>query len=137
MNLRPISFRRRGRARAGMVLLEVVIAMAIFITVALSLVIALNSGFDAAEDRNQVDKAVLGLQNQLELLHSARLQVGEQDLPDDGSGILYHLSIAQEVDLKDQKNQFIPNLLRATITATWKLGAQAGERDVSELVYQP
>jgi type II secretory pathway pseudopilin PulG len=137
MNLHPIPFCRRTHARRGMVLLEVVVAMAIFITVALSLVIALNSGFDAVEDRNQVDKAILGLENQMSLLHAARVQTGDQDLPDDGSGILYHLSVSQETDLKDQKNQPIPNMLRATITATWKSGAQTGERDVSELIYQP
>jgi hypothetical protein len=119
-----------------MVLLEVVMALTIFALVAFSLVVALNSSFDAAEDRNQIDLALRGLSNQMALLHAARVLPGEQDAPDDGTGIAYHISIAQE-QMQDQKKQPVPNMYRATITATWKWRGQDNERDVSELVYQP
>ena len=119
-----------------MVLFEVVMALFIFTLVAFSLVMALDSAFDAAMDRNEVDVAIRGLENQMELLHSARVLPGENDLPDDSSGILYHVTIAQE-QMKDQKQQPVPNTYRATITATWKSRGQAEERDVTELIYQP
>lgn len=119
-----------------MVLFEVVTALFIFTLVAFSLVMALDSAFDAAMDRNQIDMAIRGLENQMELLHSARQLPGELDLPDDGTGILYHLSVAQE-QMQDQKGQPIPNMFRATITATWKSRGQAQERDVTQLMYQP
>jgi len=140
MNLLPIH--RRGRAhrarqaRRGMVLFEVVMALFIFTLVAFSLVMALDSAFDAAMDRNEVDAAIRGLNNQMALLHAARVLPGDNDLPDDGSGILYHLTVEQE-QLQDQKKQTVPNMLRATITATWKSRGQAQERDVSQLIYQP
>jgi hypothetical protein len=134
MNFFPIP--RHGRARRGMVLFEVVIALFIFTLVAFSLVIALNSAFDAAMERNEIDVAIRGLENQMVLLHSGRVLPGENDLPDDGSGILYHVSIAQE-QMQDQKGQPVPNMYRATITATWKSSGQVKERDVSELIYQP
>jgi hypothetical protein len=140
MNRRPIHLRRRPwqvwQARQGMVLFEVVMALFIFTLVAFSLVMALDSAFDAAMDRNEVDVALRGLQNQRELLHAARVLPGDNDLPDDGSGILYHLSVAQE-QMRDQKQQPVPNMLRVTITATWKSHGQAQERDITELIYQP
>jgi hypothetical protein len=134
MSFQPLAHSRR--ARRGMVLFEVVTALFIFTLVAFSLVMALDSTFDAAMDRNQVDAALRGLDNQMALLHAARLLPGEQDVPDDGSGILYHVSITQE-QMKDQKNQPVPNMYRATITAIWKLRGDPQQRDVSELIYQP
>jgi prepilin-type N-terminal cleavage/methylation domain-containing protein len=122
--------------RRGMVLLEVMMALAIFAVVAFSLVVALYSAFDAAEDRNHVDVALRGLDNQLALLHSARVLPGEQDAPDDGTGVAYHISITQE-QMQDQKKQPVPNMYRATITATWTARNQPYERDVSALIYQP
>jgi hypothetical protein len=127
---------RTRRARQGMVLFEVVTALFIFTLVAFSLVMALDSAFDAAMDRNQIDMALRGLENQMELLHAARQQPGELDLPDDGTGILYHLSVGQD-QMQDQKGQPIPNMFRATITATWKSHGQTQERDVTQLMYQP
>jgi hypothetical protein len=97
---------------------------------------ALDSAFDAAMDRNEIDVAIRGLANQMTLLHAARVLPGDNDLPDDGSGILYHLTVLQE-QMKDQKMQPVPNMYRATITATWKSHGQAQERDVTELIYQP
>jgi hypothetical protein len=134
MNFPPIQ--RHGHACRGMVLFEVVIALFIFTLVAFSLVMALNSSFDAAMDRNEIDVAIRGLESQMELLHSARVLPGETDAPDDGSGVLYHIVIAQE-QMQDQKGQPVPNMYRATITATWKSRGEAEERDVSELIYQP
>ena len=134
MNRRPLPQLRR--ACRGMVLFEVVTALFIFTLVAFSLVMALDSAFDAAMDRNQIDLAIRGLDNQMALLHAARVLPGEQDAPDDGSGILYHISVAQ-AQMNDQKNQPVPNMYRITITATWNSRGQAEERDVSELIYQP
>ena len=119
-----------------MVLFEVIIALTIFTVAAFSLVMALHSAFDAAMDRNEIDVAIRGLENQMSLLHAARVIPVQQDLPDDGSGIVYHLVIAQE-QMQDQKKQFVPNMYRATITATWKSRGQDQERAVTELIYQP
>jgi hypothetical protein len=128
-------FHSRRNCR-GMVLFEVITALFVFTLVAFSLVMTLDSAFDAAMDRNRVDTALRGLDNQMALLHSARVTPGETDMPDDSSGILYHVSVAQE-QMKDQKGQPVPNMYRATITATWKSRGDPQERDVSELIFQP
>jgi hypothetical protein len=120
-----------------MVLFELVIALTVFSLAAFALVMALNRCFDAANNRNQIDLAVRGLGNQMALLHGARLTPGETDAPDDGSGVLYHISVLQEQDLRDQKGNPLPSMYRATITATWKDPGGAQSREVSELIYQP
>lgn len=124
--------------RGGMVLIEVMMALTIFTMVAFALVLALDRTFDTAMERNEIDVALRGLDNQLQLLHSAPLLTGERDQPDDGSGILYHLSIQPE-QMRDQKGNLVPNMYRATITATWKshAGGASNERDVTELIFQP
>jgi len=76
------------------------------------------------------------LNNQIALLHAARVVPGEQDLADDGTGILYHLSVEQ-AQMQDQKHQPVPNMYNATITAKWTFRNVPQERDVSELIYQP
>lgn len=130
---------RRGLPRnSGMVLFEVMIALTVFTVAAFALVLALDKCLEAAKARNAIDLAVRGLNNQMALLHGSRLQPGETDAPDDGTGVAYHVSIELEQGLRDQKNLPIPNTYRATITATWK--GPEGEtetRNVSELVYQP
>jgi len=137
MKPRKMTFRSTTRAaRRGMVLFEVVTALFIFTLVAFSLVMALDSAFDAATERNEVDVALRGLGNQMALLHGARVLPGETDLPDDGSGVRYHLSVEQE-QMLDQKKQPVPNMYRASITAAWKSRGQVEEREVSELIYQP
>jgi type II secretory pathway pseudopilin PulG len=131
MNAQP----NRNRVR-GMVLLEVVIALTIFAVVSLGLVTALNESFAAAKDRNAADAAARGLRNQLAILRSARLTPGERDLPDDGSGMTYALSVAPE-QMEDQKRQPVLGVYRATITATWKRDGQVEKQAISELIYQP
>lgn len=119
-----------------MVLLEVIAALTIFALVGFSLVMALDASMTAAKRRNEIDTAMRGLSNQLALLHAAQLTVGEKDVPDDGSGISYHVKI--EVDqMKDQKSQIVPNIYRATVTATWKSDGESEDRSLSELLYQP
>jgi hypothetical protein len=137
MNRRPTVLRQRARAtNGGMVLLEVVTALFIFTLVAFSLVIALNTSFEAATNRNEIDVAMRGLQNQMASLHGFRLNLGQTNIPDDGSGVAYLVDVEAE-QMNDQKGQQVPNMYRATITATWKSQGQPEERDVSELMYQP
>ena len=127
---------RQRRPRQGMVLFEVIIALAIFAAVAFALVTALDSSFGAAETRLDIDGAVRGLNNQLALLNASRVLPGDRDLPDDGSGYLYHVSVTQE-QLADQKKVPLQNMLRATFTVTWTSRGETQSRSVSELIYQP
>jgi hypothetical protein len=119
-----------------MVLFEVMLALSVFTLVACSLVLALHSAFGAAEQRNRIDVAMRGIENQLALLHTRQILPSDRDLPDDGSGIGYHLAIEVE-QIQDQKNQPVPGMYRATVTAKWKFDGEDETRTVSELLYQP
>lgn len=136
MNRPALSHSAARRGRHGMVLFEVITALFVFTLVAFSLVLALNSAFEAATERNEIAAAILGLNNRIALLHANRLLPGESDLPDDGSGITYRLSVSQ-LQLQDQKHQPVPNIYKATITASWKSNGEVETREVSELLYQP
>jgi len=113
-------------------------ALFIFTLVAFSLVMALDSAVDAATERNEVEAAIRGLENQLALLHAAPISPVDKDLPDDKSGILYRLKIEQEQQLKDQKGQLLTGYYRVTLTAKWQSSnGEKEDRSVSELIYQP
>ena len=119
-----------------MVLFEVIIALTVFTLVAFSLVMALNTAMNSAIERNAIDAATLGLENQRAMLHASRLVPTDKDLPDDGSGITYHL-LVEPAQLQDQKKQPVAGIYRATITAKWGVGSHADDRKISELIYQP
>ena len=126
----------RNPAQRGMVLIEVIIALTVFTLVAFSLVMTLNTAMDSAKERNEIGAATRGLENQIALLHAANVFPVDKDLPDDHSGITYHLVIEQE-QLLNEKKENIPGIFRATITAKWISGHQQMDRSVSELLYQP
>jgi hypothetical protein len=119
-----------------MVLFELIIALFIFTLVVFSLVMALDAGMGAARTRNNIATAIMGMNDQLVLLHGSRLTPSDQDLPDDGTGITYHLTVEPK-QLKDQKGFPVPNIYEATVTAKWIADGQKEDRSLSELIYQP
>jgi prepilin-type N-terminal cleavage/methylation domain-containing protein len=127
-----------GYRRRGMVLFEVMIAITVFAVAAFALVVALDTCLNAANSRNEVDLVVRGLQNQMALLNGTRIQPGETDAPDDGTGIAYHVSVGLDQNLRDEKQLPIPNTYQITITASWKMPDGTPQtKSVSEMVYQP
>jgi len=111
-------------------------ALSIFTLVAFSLVMMLDTAMETAGKRNEIDTAMRGLANQLVLLHSAPMVPADKDLPDDGSGMTYHLAIQPE-QMQDQKKQAVLGMYRVTVTVKWRSNRQDEDRSVSELVYQP
>jgi hypothetical protein len=119
-----------------MVLLELMIALFVFTLVAFSLVMALDAAMTAGRERNEIATVVSGLTNQMALLHQGPLSPSDLDLLPDSFGVTYHVLI-EPAQFQDQKNQPVPNLYRATITAKWKSDGHDEDRSVSELIYQP
>jgi hypothetical protein len=119
-----------------MVLLELIVALTVFALVAFALVGALDAGMTVAGERDQIDAATRGLANQLALLHVGRVDPVSRDLPADADGIAYHLTIAPAL-LRDQHDELLSGLYRATVTASWRAAGREEDRSVSELIYQP
>lgn len=128
----PLSIRRSD----GFALLEVMLALTVFAVAGFSLVMALDATITAAKERNEIETATRGLSNQLALLHAQRLVPVDLDLPDDKSGILYHLSVVLE-RMQNLKKQPVTGFYRATLTARWSVGSRTEDRSISELVFQP
>jgi hypothetical protein len=124
------------RFREGMVLFEVIMALSVFALVAMALVMALDASMDAAWQREKIETALLGLENQMAQLHNTRLVPGENDLPDDGSGVAYSIKI-ELARINAQKNIPLNGIYRVTVTAKWKDGSDEESRDLSQLFYQP
>ena len=124
------------RARRGMVLLELIIALTIFAIASVGLVTALDRAFVVSADRERSDDATRGLRNQLALLRGEALMPGERDLPGDGGDIAYHLAVAPEPGL-DGRKQPLTGLLRATLTARWTDGGSSESRTISTLFFRP
>jgi type II secretory pathway pseudopilin PulG len=127
------TFRRKASAFA---LLEVMIALTIFAIAAFSLVLALDASITAGGERNEIEAATRGLSNQLALLRAERVLPQDDDLPDDHSGILYHLNVVP-APMQNIKHQPVTGYYRATVTAKWSVGSRNEERSVEELLYQP
>jgi type II secretory pathway pseudopilin PulG len=125
-----------SRSAHGMILLEVIIALSIFAAVAFSLIMALDAATDAATDRNQIDAATVGLENQMAQIVSTRITPVRRDLPNDNSGITYRLEIGPEPLQDDAQRSFV-GFYRVTLKARWKAGSRDESRELSELVYQP
>jgi len=119
-----------------MVLLELVMALTVFTLVAFALVITLSTSMDAARKRNEIDTAMRGLENQLALLHAAQVLPQDKDLPDDGSGMTYHLVI-EHAQMQDQKKQPLGGIYNVTVTVKWLSGREREDRSIGELIYQP
>lgn len=119
-----------------MVLFEVIIALGVFALVAMSLVKALDVCMDSARQREEVETALRGLENQMAQLHNTRLVPSENDVPGDGSDFTYSVKI-ELAQLRDQRNVPLNGIYRVTVTAKWKDGSQEESRDISQLFYQP
>ena len=126
----------RPPSRSGMVLLEVIVALMIFTGVAFALVMALDAANDAAADRNRIDQAVQGLENQMAQVGKGRLGEESIDLPDDHSGIAYHLEVSPETLTDDDQKRY-SGFFRIHLTAIWPDGKGKATRELSELKYQP
>jgi type II secretory pathway pseudopilin PulG len=109
------------RKDAGMTLFEVILALALFTTAAVALVITINSiGAAAIEARNlrAVEQGLEGVMDE----YSKSPQILELDktLKAGKDGISYHVKIKAMDTLKNQDGVNLTNLFHVHVTATWK-----------------
>ncbi len=105
----------------GMTLLEVILALALFTTAAVALVIALNSiGLATIEARNlrAVEQNLEGILDE----ESKRPQIAEleKDIKPGADGVAYHVQVSQINNLRNQAGVQLNNLFRVVVTAKWK-----------------
>jgi type II secretory pathway pseudopilin PulG len=115
---RPLNFHRGKNGRA-FILLEVLLATAIFALVATALAISLNETIEASL-RIRRDSAVrLNLESQLAEARAARLSPGKETAKPDDDGVIYEREVTA-LDLRNNKKQLLVGLLNVQITARWQ-----------------
>jgi type II secretion system protein I len=128
------------RANAGgceaYILLEVMLATAIFALVVVALAVALNETMDAGARLQQETGIVWSLESKLAEARISRLAPGREVSKPDASGIVYEKEVSP-LNCKNKKNQFLNGLYNIRITARWKENNQDREQYSQIYVYQP
>jgi len=134
--------RRRTRSRTGFLMLEVVLALAIFGTAATAFAVAIHRMAAAAELAQNELRITRILESALdENLSIPTLQEGTTTTPVGNTGIEIITKIELMQDLENQDGQALQELYRVTVTARWFYNNEWQER-VAETwryarLYQP
>lgn len=128
--------RHHRTARSGMTLLEVILALALFTTAAVALVIALNSiGLATLEARNMraVEQNIEGIMDE----ESKRPQIAEleKDIKPGEDGVGYRVRVAQVENVRNQAGVQLNGLFRITVTAKWKEDGRPMQLEAETLRY--
>lgn len=112
---------QRLHSRSGMTLLEVILALALFTTAAVALVIALNTiGLATLEARNMraVEQNIEGIMDE----ESKRPQIAEleKDIKPGADGVAYRVRVVPVENIRNQAGVQLNGLFKITVTANWK-----------------
>ncbi|HEY5892733.1 MAG TPA: hypothetical protein VIT91_05825 [Chthoniobacterales bacterium] len=132
---------RSGNARFhfqhGMILLEVMLATAIFAIAAVSLAVAVDQSIDAFHDIRRSSNVRVHLQSFLAEARGQKLTVGKDDLETEkGSDVTYTREV-KRLERNNFKNDPLGNLYEVIIRAEWSENNQKQERTAREYVFQP
>lgn len=121
--------RRRTRFRTGFLMLEVVLALAIFGTAATAFAVAIHRMAAAAELAQNELRITRILESALdENLSIPTLQEGTTTTPVGNTGIEIITKIELMKDLENQDGQALQELYRVTVTARWFYNNEWQER---------
>ena len=125
------------KRQAGFTLWEVMLAVAIFALVVTALAVTLIRALDAAKVEQRETAVRLRLQTMLAEARANRLVPGRETQDPDAQGVVYEQEISRLDDLRNQREQPLPNLYTLTVRALWKSGSIAETNQVQVWVYQP
>lgn len=112
-------FARRQNRRSAYILLEVMLATAIFAMVATALAISLNETIEAALRIRRVTNVVLNLESRMAEARQSPLTLGKESSKRDADGIVYEKEVSL-LEMKNRKNQPLTGLYNLKISARWK-----------------
>jgi len=133
----PAAKRRRDpRHASAFILMEVVIAVAIFALAGVGMAVAINDMGEVFNESRQEAEVRRRLET---LLTEARLRgiaPGKSALEPDAMGVVYETETAV-LSLENQDHMVLTGLYRITVKAMWKRGTEAREEMAELYVYQP
>ncbi len=123
-------------ASAGMTLLEVVIALAVFSLAAVALVGTINKIADVASDSQRLLEVEQTLESLIDEYGKVpQIRELEEDIKPGVDGVAYRVVIEQVKDLKNQEGRFLQDLYHITVTARWDDGGRPSEISADTLRY--
>ena len=124
------------RRKQGFTVFEVMLALAIFSLVMVSLAVALEKTMDAFVISKKESLIRQNLESHLSQVRQQPLQVGTQSLGQDNDGVDYESEV-KPLELTNQRNVTLVNLYQLIIRARWVENGTKEERLASIYVYQP
>ena len=123
--------------RSAYILMEVMLATAIFAIAGVSLAIVLNGSISAAARTERESRIVWDLQSRLNTARiNSPLPVGTVTDKPDANGVVYEQQITV-LDLKNEHDQPLTGLYDIRVTAHWKEENQAMDMTAQTYVYRP
>jgi hypothetical protein len=122
----------------GFVLLEAILALALFATVAVGFTTAisrLSAAATSAGERMRIQRMLETLLT--EASKAVEFEEGEEGLGPDGKGV-YYTRVIEEMELENMDGQALQNMFRIAILAEWTDDLQTEHSRVAELIrYEP
>lgn len=116
--------RQSLRIRAGMTLMEVLLALAVFSIAAMALVGTLTQIASVSSDSQQLLEIEQSLESLIdEYGKMPQIREMEEQIKPGADGVAYRVLIQQVKDLQNQEGRFLQNTFRIQATARWDDGS--------------
>jgi hypothetical protein len=112
------------------------LALIIFVVVAVALTAALQQTLDTSVLLRDESQVRLEMQNLLAELSSAKLKPGKSDIQTGDGRVRYEREI-RPVKAKTARGEVLPDLYEIVITASWKSAGRDHAGSAALIVYQP
>ena len=122
--------------RSAYILMEVMLATAIFAIAGVSLAILLNELISAGTRAQRESRIVWDLQTHLNTARLNQLALGKKTDKPDADGVIFEQEISR-LNMKNEHNQLLGGLYNIKITARWKEENQDRDMDAQTYVYRP
>jgi Tfp pilus assembly protein PilV len=126
----------RQLASAGFVLWEIMLALIIFVVVAVALTAALQQTVDTSVLLRDESQVRLEMQNLMAESSSTKLKPGKADIQSGDGRVRYEREI-RSVKAKTARGEVLPDLYEIVITASWKSAGRDHSGSAAIIVYQP
>lgn len=126
----------RQLASAGFVLWEIMLALTIFVVVAVALTAALQQTVDTSVLLRDESQVRLEMQNLMAESSSTKLKPGKADIQSGDGRVRYEREI-RSVEAKTARGEVLPDLYEIVIKASWKSAGRDHSGSAAIIVYQP
>lgn len=127
-----------GRDRSGFVLLEAMLALAIFVFAVLSLARSVEAGLQAGVIQRSDARASRALLNWMRELQAGSIPYNDNSSGTELRGEFGGMRVRQKVvplDLKDQDGLEINGMLDVTLTVSWPMGTMLATKELRFYAY--